>query len=82
VSEVEKADEQLSPDLELYADKHLVKAINCRVVPVAGYVMNVCRLSKTDLEKLDMIVKRAWPENSRVMNDSEYLDGKSGGREG
>ena len=28
-------------ELELY-EKNLIKAINCRVIPVAGYVMNVC----------------------------------------
>ena len=27
-------------------DENLVKAINSRVVPVAGYVMNVCNLGK------------------------------------
>ena len=38
-------------------DKNLMKAINCRVIPVAGYVKNVCNLGKGDLEELDMIVK-------------------------
>ena len=27
-------------------DENLVKAINCGVIPVAGYIMNVCNLSK------------------------------------
>ena len=40
-------------------DENLVKAINCRVVPVAGYVMNVCNFRKGDLEELDKIVKTA-----------------------
>jgi hypothetical protein len=35
-------------------DENLAKAINCRVVPVAGYIMNVCNLRKGDIEKLDM----------------------------
>ena len=34
-------------------DKNLMKAINCRVIPVAGYVMNVCNLGKGDLGELD-----------------------------
>ena len=34
-----------------------MKAINCRVIPVAGYVMNVCNLGKGELDKLDNIVK-------------------------
>ena len=38
-------------------DENLVKAINSRVVPVAGYVMNVCNLGKGDIEELDKIVK-------------------------
>ena len=38
-------------------DKNLMKAINCRVVTVAGYVMNVCNLGKGDLDELDMTVK-------------------------
>ena len=38
-------------------DENLVKAINSRVVPVAGYVMNVCNLGKGDIEELHKIVK-------------------------
>ena len=34
-----------------------VKAINCRVIPVAGYIMNVCNLSEGDIKELDNIVK-------------------------
>ena len=40
------------------SDKNLFKAINSYVLPVAGYVMNVCKISETDLKDLDMIVKR------------------------
>ena len=40
-------------------NENLVKVINCRVVPVAGYIMNVCNLRKGDIEELDMIVKTA-----------------------
>ena len=42
--------------MNLY-DENLMKAINCRIVPVAGYVMNVCSLRKGDIEELDKIVK-------------------------
>ena len=38
---------------------NLMKAINCRVLPVAGYVMNVCHLGKGELEELNMTVKNA-----------------------
>ena len=39
-------------------DKNLMKAINCRVIPVAGYVMNVCNLGKGNLDELDVTVKK------------------------
>ena len=35
-------------------DNNLVRAVNCRVIPVAGYAMNICRFSKDDLVELDM----------------------------
>ena len=38
-------------------DENLMNAINCRVMPVAGYLMNACTLGKRNLEDLDMIVK-------------------------
>ena len=38
-------------------DQNLMKAINSRVIPVAGYVMNVCNLGKGELDALDKIVK-------------------------
>ena len=34
-----------------------MKAINCRVIAVAGKVMNVCNLGKSDLDELDMTMK-------------------------
>ena len=34
-----------------------MKAINCRLVPVAKYLMNVCMLTRNYLENLDKIVK-------------------------
>ena len=38
-------------------DKNLMKAINCRVIPLAGYEMNVCNLGKGVLNELDMRVE-------------------------
>ena len=43
-------------------DKNYMKAISCRVMPVAGYVANVCNLVKGDLDKLVMTVKSALRE--------------------
>ena len=34
--------------------QNLMKAINCQVIPVAVYVMNVCNLGNGDLDKLDI----------------------------
>ena len=43
-------------ELELY-DKNLMRAINCRVIPVAAYYMNVCQFTQNKLYDLDMLVK-------------------------
>lgn len=55
--EISKRMQQLV-GMDIY-DENLMKAINCRVISVARYVMNVCDLSKGDLEDLDKIMKRA-----------------------
>ena len=39
-------------------DKHLIKAINTKLIPVAAYPMNVCKLTKAELNELDLVVKR------------------------
>ena len=44
-------------DMELY-DENLIKAINTRVLPVAMHPMNMCKMSKAELNELDMSVKR------------------------
>ena len=65
-------------------DENLMKAINCRVIPVAGYVMNVCNLGKGDLENLGMIVKsvlRREGFHGRQLSDERlYTKRKAGGR--
>ena len=48
--------------LELY-DKNLIKAIDCKVIPVAEYTINVCQFTNKELYYLDMLVKetkRNW----------------------
>ena len=45
-------------------DKNMVKAINCRVIPVAAYVMNVCNLTGKNLEHLDKGIKKILRENN------------------
>ena len=39
-------------------DKNLMKAISCRVIPLARYVMNVCNLGRGDLDNEKCITKR------------------------
>ena len=53
-------------------DKNLMKVINCWVVTVAGYIMNVCNLAKGDLEELEMTVKNRendFMEDNQAMRD-------------
>ena len=54
MKEVAKSMRSLT-QLELY-DENLVRTVNCRVIPVVGYVMNVCGLSKEGLVEHYMIV--------------------------
>ena len=65
-------------------DKNMMKAINCRVISVAGYVMNICNLGKGDLDKLDMTVKSVlWREGFQGRHSSDerlYLKRNKGGR--
>ena len=71
-------------NLELY-DKNLVRAVNCKVVPVAGYAMNICRISKAELEELDMIVKRKLREkkmHGRQASDERLYLPRCKGRRG
>ena len=65
-------------------DKNFMRAINCRVIPVAGYVMNVCNLGKGNLEELDIIVKfvlRREGFHGRKSNDERlYSKRENNGR--
>ena len=66
--------------LELY---ELVRVVNCRVIPVAGYAMNICRFNKGDLVELDMAVKKKLREeklHGRQASDERLylLRGKDG----
>ena len=65
-------------------DQNLMKAINCRVIPVAGYVMNVCNLGKGELDELDNIVKSALRRegfHERQSSDERlFTNRREGGR--
>ena len=64
--------------------KNLIKAINCRVIPVAGYIMNVCVIRKGELEELHKMVKDILPErkfHGRQASDKRlYMRREEGGR--
>ncbi len=81
-NEIRKRLEQLVK-LQLH-DKNLMKAINCRVVPVAAYVMNVCHLSEGEIESLDQLVKeilRREGQHGRQASDERlYMKRIEGGR--
>ena len=64
--------------------QNLMKAINYPVMPVAGYIMNLCNLVKGDLGELDMIVKIVLQRErfleKQSSNEKLYLKKKEGGR--
>ena len=39
-------------------DENLIQVINSKVIPVAAYPVNVCKMTKGELNELDQIVKR------------------------
>ena len=65
-------------------DKSLMKAINCRVITVAGYTMNVCMIRKGELEELDKMVKDTLRERKfhgrHASNKRLYMRREEGGR--
>ena len=66
------------------SEKNLMRAINSYVIPVAAYVMNVCKVSETDLTELDIVIKRALRERNvhgrQCSEERLYLNRKMGGR--
>lgn len=44
-------------------DRNMIKAMNSRVIPVAGYPMNVSKFSKGDLRELKMALKKELKRN-------------------
>ena len=63
--------------------QNLMKVINCRVIPVAGYVMNVCNLGKANLDKLDMKLKSALRRegfHGRQPSNEKLYSKRKGGR--
>ena len=58
----ERVKEEMTKRLKLLMkselnDENLIQAINSKVIPVAAYPMNVCKMTKGELNELDQIVK-------------------------
>ena len=65
-------------------DENLIQAINSKVVPVAAYPMNVCKMTKGELNELDQIVKRELRKNNmlgrQASDERLYLKRDQGGK--
>ena len=69
-------------ELKLY-DKNFIRAINCRVIPVAAYAMSVCQFTEKELYDLDMLVKdilrRRGMLGRQASDERLYLKRQEGG---
>ena len=65
-------------------DENLIQAINSKVIPVAAHPMNVCKMTKGELNELDQIVKRELRKSNMLGNQASderlYLKRDQGGR--
>ena len=65
-------------------DSNLISAINVKFIPVAAYAMNVCKISKGEVNELDQIVKRELRSKQmlgkQASNERLYLKREDGGR--
>ena len=64
-------------------DEKLTQAINFKVIPVAAYPMNVCKMTKGELNELDHKVKSELKKSmlGKQANDERlYLKRNQGGK--
>ena len=65
-------------------DVNLVRAINTKVIPVAGYLMNVWKFTGGELKELDQVMKRElrskYMLGKQSSDDRLYLMREDGGR--
>ena len=65
-------------------DENLTQAINSKIIPVAAYPMNVCKMTKGELNELDQIVKRELRKSNmlvkQVSDERLFLKKDQGGR--
>ena len=60
-----------------------MKAINCRLVSVAGYLMNVCMMTRNDSEYLEKIAKNILKNegfNGKKTSDKQLCTKNKNGR--
>ena len=67
----ERVTEEMTKRLKLLMkselnDENLIQAINSKVISVAAYPMNVCKMTKGELNELDEIVKRELRTNNML----------------
>ena len=69
---------------DLY-DKNLINSINTTVIPVTGYMMNVCTFTKQKFDKLDKATKKILRDNEmheKQASDKQlYMRRENGGRD-
>ena len=65
-------------------DKILVKAINCRVITVTAYMMDVCNFAEKELDQPDKGIRKILRENNmhckQCSDEILYLRWELGGR--
>ena len=65
-------------------DENLIQAIDSKVIPVAAYPMNVCKMTKSELNELDQIIKRELRVKNmlgkQASDERLYLKRDQGGR--
>ena len=65
-------------------DVNLVRAINAKVIPVAAYVMNICKFNNGELKELGQVIKREMRAiiilGKQGSDERLYLQREDGGR--
>ena len=51
-------------------DVHLVRAINTKAIPVAAYLMNICKFTGGELKELDQVIKREMRSKNKLAKQS------------
>ena len=65
-------------------EENLINAINCKVIPVGAYMMNVCNFKRKELDQDDTGIKKILRENNmhgkQCSDDQLHLRRKLGGK--